>query len=407
MPQLADPSGIRSRPTSVVLGELAIAAGLVGESVTIACDFPANTLCQVWKYYTQALGAGNVIHVRAKKDLKEFGARLTELRAVFVNSPRLYQDIAWSIQMAGSTTMSPRPAVFCGFHHEDPDADPGLTLPLATEEQEIAAVGMWASDESERHVLEVEDPSSVDYDASLAAILHPSTVERGGIGHRELRIAGALVEGAALLRSASGQAGGDIQTTLGDYGFVRGLLCSAVVKPNRELCDPLSLDMIKRANVYLSVKLGSDRRNPFRVEDDDGYRRSRSSSLKQDAITRRELADLGNVNSRLVVTLIEYLQGTEACPTRYVQMGCTGEPIRERNWKRPSARELARRLTSWSAKQVRTHFDRLQQRGLVTAERVQANGPLHYEIPEELENVGSSYLRLPTVRSLNQNHTAA
>ncbi len=81
MPQLNDPSGIRSRPPSVVLGELAIAAGLVGESVTITCDFPANTLCQVWKYYTQALGVGNVIQVRAKKDLKDFGSRLADIRA--------------------------------------------------------------------------------------------------------------------------------------------------------------------------------------------------------------------------------------------------------------------------------------------------------------------------------------
>ncbi|MDP6721669.1 MAG: hypothetical protein QGF59_23580, partial [Pirellulaceae bacterium] len=79
MPQLADPSGIRSRPATVVLGELAIAAGLVGESVTVACDFPANTLCQVWKFYTQALCAGNVIHARSKKDIKDFEARLTEV----------------------------------------------------------------------------------------------------------------------------------------------------------------------------------------------------------------------------------------------------------------------------------------------------------------------------------------
>jgi hypothetical protein len=165
--------------------------------------------------------------------------------------------------------------------------------------------------------------------------------------------------------------------------------------------------MIRRANVYLSVKLGSDRRNPFRIEDDDGYRLSRSSSLKRDAITRRELADLGNVNSRLVVTLIEYLQRTETGYSGYLQMGCTRESIPERNWKRLPARELARRLKSWSVKQVRTHFDRLQQLGLVTAEREQANGPLHYEIPEELENVRSPYSQLPTVRSLTQDHTAA
>ena len=107
MPRLADPSGIRSRPASVALGELAIAAGLVGESVTIACDFPANTLCQVWKYYTQALGAGNVIHVRAKRDIKDLEQRITGVRAVLLSSPRWYQEVAWSIQMAGSDSMSP------------------------------------------------------------------------------------------------------------------------------------------------------------------------------------------------------------------------------------------------------------------------------------------------------------
>lgn len=406
MPQLADPSDIRSRPDSIALGELAIAAGLVGESVTVASDFPANTLCQIWRYYTQALGVGNVIHVRAKKDLKNFVSRLTNIRAVFVYSPRLYQDVAWSIQMAGSGTMTPRPALFCAFNHDDPDADPGLTLPLTNDEREVAAVHTWASDEGDRLVVEVQAPSSIDYHARLAVALHPSAFERGRIGFRELRIAGALVEGAALLRSVARQTSGHLTTTLGDYGFVRDRLCSAVVRPNRELCEPLALDMLNRANVFMSVKLGSDRRNPFRVEDEDGYRRSRSNSLKRDAITRRELADLGNVNSRLVLTLIDYLQNADGGHARYLQLGCTGAPVPERNWKRLPARELARRLKGWSEKQVRTHFDRLQKRGLVTAEREQANGPLRYRMPEELENVGSPYSQLPTVRTLTQDHTA-
>lgn len=107
MPRLADPSDIRSRLTSVALGELAIAVGVVGESITIACDFPANSPCRVWRYYTQALGMSNVIHVRANKDLKEFGSRLADIRAVFVYSPRLYQDVAWTIQMARRPTPIP------------------------------------------------------------------------------------------------------------------------------------------------------------------------------------------------------------------------------------------------------------------------------------------------------------
>ena len=140
MPQLADPSTIRSRPASITLGELAIAAGLVGESVTIACDFLANTLCQVWKYYTHSLGPGNVIHVRARRDFKNFAQRIASIRAVFIYSPRRYQDVAWSIQMAGPEAMSPRPAVFCGFQHEDPESDPGLKSPIANDEREVAAV---------------------------------------------------------------------------------------------------------------------------------------------------------------------------------------------------------------------------------------------------------------------------
>ena len=56
MPQLADPSNIRSRPASVALGELAIAAGVVGHSVTVACDFPADVLVPIWKHHAQSLG---------------------------------------------------------------------------------------------------------------------------------------------------------------------------------------------------------------------------------------------------------------------------------------------------------------------------------------------------------------
>jgi len=72
--------------------------------------------------------------------------------------------------------------------------------------------------------------------------------------------------------------------------------------------------MINRANVYLSVKLGSDPGNPFRVGHEDGNRRYRSDSLKRDAITRRELVDLGNISSQLVLTLIEYLRSLNSMP---------------------------------------------------------------------------------------------
>lgn len=407
MPQLPDPSDIRTHPAYVALGELAIAAGVVGESVTVTSGFASHTLCQIWKYYTQSLGAGNVIHVRSKRDLKDFAQRIASIRAVFVYARRFYQDVAWPIQMAVAGSMSPRPAVFCGFQHDDPDLDPGLTLSLTDGERETTAVHNWAAAQSERRVIEVEHPSSVEYDSRLETILQPPSLDRIGLDFREQRIVEALIEGAALLRSAANQDSGNLLTTTVDYEFVRRLLCSHVVQPTRELCEPLAANMVSRANVYLSVKLGSDRRNPFQVADDDAYRPSRSSALKRDAITRRELADLGNVNSRMVVTLIEYLQQVDDGYARYLQMGCIGEPISERGWRHLPARDFARGLTPWSLKQVRTHFDRLHQRGLVTAERERANGPLRYKLPEELENVGSPYAKLPALRSLTQNHNAA
>ena len=345
--------------------------------------------------------------MRAKSDVKDLEQRMTGVRAVFVDRPNWFHDVAWSIQMAGSEPMSPRPAVFCGFQIDDPDSDPGFTVPLTANEQELAAVHTWTTAQQEHLAVEVELPATVDYASQLDNILQPSALERVGVGFCEQRVVLALTEGAALLRSGTELVDGEVQATCTDYELVRRFLCSQLVRPSRELCDSLAADMMNRANVYLAVKHSGDRGNPFWRPDDDGYRRSRESSLKRDAITRRELADLGNVRSRMLESLIEYLQRVDAGHAQYLRMGCVGEPIAEPNWRRSRPRELARRLKPWSIKQVRTRFDRLYQRGLITAERPQANGPIHYEIPEELSNVRSPYARLPSVLSANRRQPAA
>ena len=332
---------------------------------------------------------------------------MTSVRAVFVDRPNWFHDVAWSIQMAGSEGMSPRPAVFCGFQIDDPDSDPGFTVPLTANEQELAAVHTWATAQQEHLAVEVEFPASVVYAPQLDDILLPSELQRVGVGFREQRVVLALTEGAALLRSGTELIDGELQATCVDYELVRRLLCLQLFRPSRELCDSLTSDMMNRANVYLAVKHSGDRGNPFWRPDEDGYRRSRESSLKRDAITRRELADLGNVRSRMLERLVEYLQGIDAGYTQHLRMGCAGEPIAEPNWRRSRPRELARRLKPWSIKQVRTRFDRLYQRGLITAERPQANGPIHYEIPEELSNVRSPYSRLPSLRSPLRSQPAA
>ena len=84
---------------------------------------------------------------------------MTGVRAVFTNSANLYHEVAWLIQMAGSDSMSPRPAVFCGFQHDDPDSDAGFTLPLTNDEEEVATIHSWAG-QAERRLIEVEFPSA-------------------------------------------------------------------------------------------------------------------------------------------------------------------------------------------------------------------------------------------------------
>jgi hypothetical protein len=69
----------------VALGELAIAAGVLGHSVTVACDLPANVLCQIWRHHAQSLGSDSVIHARTKKDIKLLlEGHVAGIRAVFV-----------------------------------------------------------------------------------------------------------------------------------------------------------------------------------------------------------------------------------------------------------------------------------------------------------------------------------
>ncbi|MEQ8789514.1 MAG: hypothetical protein RIC55_24685 [Pirellulaceae bacterium] len=397
MPRLADPAGLAARPEIVALGELALAAGLLGDSLTVACDSSVDVLCRLWQFFARTLGAENIAHVVSASDIKQVRKQLTQVRAVFVRSPRLHLEVAWMIQMAWADSTGTRPALFCGAD-VDPEFFPGTALLLSVDERENAALLKWAESEGQQHATDVEIPSAVGCDCQLTAVLRQIGSNAAALGHRELRTLQSLVAGASLLRSSleDGNERG-VEMTLADYSLVRELLSSRTVRPNREACNPLTLDMIRRANVYLAVKYGNDRESPLRVEESGRYR-SRDR-IPRDVITRRELADLGNIRSRLVTTLIEYLQGAEAGYARYREMGCLGVPTPETSWRRLPARVLARGLTAWSAKQVRTHFDRLRHRGLVQAERYPTNGPLCIRIPEEFETSGSPYSGLPTVRA--------
>jgi hypothetical protein len=113
------------------------------------------------------------------------------------------------------------------------------------------------------------------------------------------------------------------------------------------------------------------------------------------------VADLGNVQSRLVRRLIEYLQRHQ--PGGYEQFGRMGlirrPPVRE-TWTSASIDSLRGYLRPWSAKQVRTHFEQLHRAGMITAQREHPNGPWQYGLPEELTSRTRAFGGLPSAQEL-------
>lgn len=131
MTRLSTSLPVPTKPTTVRLGELAIAAGMAGFPVTLCYrDFPAPVLAKVWTRHLRSVGSDAVHHIRTQRDLNRLPGRMVETRVVFVHTPRLHVPAAWSIQLADSEGVqrSPRPAMFSRFLPADVDEDPGATL---------------------------------------------------------------------------------------------------------------------------------------------------------------------------------------------------------------------------------------------------------------------------------------
>jgi hypothetical protein len=161
--------------------------------------------------------------------------------------------------------------------------------------------------------------------------------------------------------------------------------------------------MVARANVYLQLKiseLNADD-NPFRVS---GFGMPLRSQGGQGLVTRREIADLGNVRSRLVRQLVEYIRRRSDGYERFHRMGLVRQPLPRAHWHGNDIATLIDCLRPWTAKQVRTHFDQLRRDGMLAAERQTPNGPWMYTLPEELLGQHRAYSRLPTAAELIARH---
>jgi hypothetical protein len=236
----------------------------------------------------------------------------------------------------------------------------------------------------------------------LAPVLAAGTPNGSNLRRfRDRELLRVLVIGAAVARALrQGETEVNIlAVTTADYELVRRLLQARVVCAADETCDPLSATMVGRANVFMVVKYGEDggEDNPF---NDGGTEPPAEKRQGRELVTRREIADLGNPNGRLVRRLIEYLQRQPDGYERFRRMGLVRRPPDRNAWRSNPASELSEHLRPWSAKQVRSHFDRLVRAGFVTAERAHGNGPWRYALPEELACSSSAFRGLPRAENL-------
>jgi hypothetical protein len=216
-----------------------------------------------------------------------------------------------------------------------------------------------------------------------------------------------LLAGSALLQRilASSDAWNEIVPSSEDFGRVYSLLQGPAVGVPEEAGDHLLVAMVGRANLYLE-------RAPYleeaaRTARGEGFKRGREgfesrvsqrsyrAAERDRGISRRELADLGNVRSELLKSLIDDVVKSRQIE-RIRSMGLVRDLAEERWRQGIGEEELRSMLVHWTMKQVITRFDKLCRQGFLESERIRTNGPLVYQLPDELKGLPPEFRGLPS-----------
>ena len=401
------PAPIR-KPDSVSFGELAIAAGLAGKPISVCfSENSANVDCELWKYFTQLIGPERVLHVHTQADIRKLTKFMGHWRLVVVHSPRLHNIVTWTVQMQDSGPL-PCPTVFSRSIPASLNESPIASLVLRGNTEETSSIIHWLLlGRPRRTAFPVEQPiRNVEMDPALYAVTIPSQLPngRGPKSLRDCQLLTSLLCGACLLRNVgqSSEPSDGLTVNQDDYGRIRQLLQSAILCTADEPVDQLAVDMVNRANVYLHLKCNPELLdgNLLHCDDGDPIRRIQGSRTLKDLITRREIADLGNIRSRLVHQIVDVLQRLPEGYELFQKMGLACRLPTEQEWKNQETNFLRNLLRSWSYKQIRSHFDILRRDGLITGERERVNAPWLYRLPDELSITASPFHRLPTREDL-------
>jgi len=395
----------------VLLSEIALAAGLAGDSMTLCYDgFPGPVLCQIWNHLAHGDGASRVVHAHTQRDVNKIAESIHTVRLVIVHSIRLHNILSWAVQMHNSSP-GPKPLIVCQGVPDRLDENPGPAIVLRGGRQSEAAF-QWRLPRQPATWNGPDESSTTDVQIPgwLRSLTQPiaSEDDRGPQRLRGRLVLEALVRGARLYRQLESmpcvtEEPLDVEPC--DYETVRRLLRSPVIASADEPVDLLAVAMVGRSNVYLELKCTPElwEENPdFRL-DGDPIGQLKGSRTQRELITRREIAELGNVDLRLVRQIVESLKQLPNGHDLFQRMGLIGRPPSESTWHNRSASALLALLHQWSYKQVRRHFDDLKRRGMITADRDHNNGPWQYTLPEEISAPTSAFQHLPPVEELTQN----
>ncbi len=405
-----------SKPDSVLFGELAIAAGLAGQPVAVCFSESTATVdCELWKYFSEFARPSYVLHVHSQKDVTTLRKAVGHWRLIVVHATRLFNTVAWIVQSHESET-SARPAI---FSRTVPDSIDDLPIPLlvlrSTPDESSSVVRWLMAGRPQRAMLPEGLPTNgMTFDPALVPVTMPSDLPngRGPAKLRDCQLLAALLAGAWLTGNAELLPESTGLPTCGrqEYQRVRRLLQSPLLCMADEPVTQLAVDMVGRTNVLLELKCDPEliEGNPLRCHDGDPTWRIRGGRTRQELTTRNEVADLGNVSSRLIQQIMDLLQNVPGGYAMFQRMGLVRQPPNERDFKSSDWRTLARMLRSWSFKQVRTHFETLRKGGLISGERDSRNAPWQYRLPEELTMSSSPFRLLPPANELfSDQETAA
>ena len=367
----------------------------------------ANAGWLIWemrdKHCIRYAGPEAVHHVHTQADVHKLGKVIDNIRLVLLYASRLRNPASWVIQTSGLALEGrlAQPTLFCDTGLGDAGEDPGVTLVLRGDGPEQLAVAQWLlTAENDRPNWSANPPDvSIQAEPALGAALlaiGPPTAGLGGLRNGD--VLQALLAGATITRSLRDvPVGTPLATSMEDYELVRRLLQSRVVAGTDEAYNPLAADMVRRANVFLAVKYGGGSGNPF---SDGVLAEGNAPRPPRELVTRREVSDLGNIRSRMVRRLVEFLQRQPDGHECFRRMGLVRRPPDRNAWRQADVNALIACLRPWTYKQVRTHFDLLRRAGMLTADREQSNGPWRYELPEELTNRPTAFEGLPSVQEI-------